>query len=158
MLRTSQNGHYDESESLGEHQFAETPFIVEHDLQESEQEPFHEAPASEALAGPWEFSTPFLRSETTETEQTEATAPRSPRSPRLPRSSRTMNSEKRSSSSPMKRWKRMGCRLRANMATARAATWRPNACSPNISSHSPRRPKRCWTASSSDSKAMKPSR
>ena len=58
-----------------DHAFAETPFIVEHELYESEQEPLHEAPASEALAGPWEFTTPFLRSETTETEQTEATAP-----------------------------------------------------------------------------------
>ncbi len=72
MLQRSKNGY---SEEYEEHAFAETPFIVEHELYESEQEPLHEAPSSEALAGPWEFSTPFLRSETTESEQTEATAP-----------------------------------------------------------------------------------
>jgi hypothetical protein len=72
MFTRSSNGYSQEYE---DHGFAETPFIVEHELYESEQEPLHEEPASEALAGPWEFTTPFLRSETTETEQTEATAP-----------------------------------------------------------------------------------
>ncbi len=72
MLERSQNGY---SEEYEEHAFAETPFIVEHEIHESEQEPPWQAPAGEALTGPWEFSTPFLRSEATETGETEETAP-----------------------------------------------------------------------------------
>jgi hypothetical protein len=65
MLQRSQNGY---SEELEDRTFAETPFIVEHQLYESLEEPLHEAPVSEALTGPWEFSSPFLRGETGETE------------------------------------------------------------------------------------------
>ena len=72
MLQRSQNGY---SEEFEDHAFAESPFIIEHELYESEEPPLHESPPGEALTGPWEFSTPFLRSESTETGETEATAP-----------------------------------------------------------------------------------
>ncbi len=48
MLQRSQNGY---SEEYEEHAFAETPFIVEHEIHESEEEPPWQAPAGEALDG-----------------------------------------------------------------------------------------------------------
>ncbi len=55
--------------------FAETPFTVEHELYESEGETEGQAPLSEALTGPWEFTTPFPRGEAFETGESEAPAP-----------------------------------------------------------------------------------
>jgi len=73
MLRTSQNGHYDESESLGEHPFAETPFA---DPRRFEQEDTaHESSAGESYAGHWEFTSPFLPGESGESSETEALTP-----------------------------------------------------------------------------------
>jgi hypothetical protein len=64
MLRTSQNGHYDESESLGEQQFAESPFA---DPRRFEQEDAaHESSMGESYAGQWEFTSPFLPGESSE--------------------------------------------------------------------------------------------
>jgi hypothetical protein len=64
MLRTSQNGHYDESESLGEQQFAESPFA---DPRRFEQEDAaHESSVGESYAGQWEFTSPFLPGESSE--------------------------------------------------------------------------------------------
>ena len=64
MLRTSQNGHYDESQSLGEYQFAETPFA---DPRKFEQEDaVHESGVGGSYAGQWEFTSPFLPCESSE--------------------------------------------------------------------------------------------
>jgi len=66
MLRTSQNGHYQESGSPAEHQFADTPFV---DPRRTEQEDVvHESSVGESYAGQWEFASPFLPGESSETE------------------------------------------------------------------------------------------
>ena len=76
MLRTSQNGHYDESESLAEHQFAETPFA---DPRRFEQEDVaHESSVGESYAGQWEFTSPFLPGESGESSESSEAAAMTP--------------------------------------------------------------------------------
>src|ERR1700683_2707411 len=76
MLRTSQNGHYDESESPAEHQFAETPFA---DPRRFEQEDVaHESSVGESYAGQWEFTSPFLPGESGESSESSEAAAMTP--------------------------------------------------------------------------------
>src|SRR5882757_16238 len=70
MLRTSQNGHYDESESLAEHQFAETPFADPRSFEQEEMA--HESSVGESHAGQWEFTSPFLPGEASESNEAAA--------------------------------------------------------------------------------------
>src|SRR5882757_4177912 len=73
MLRTSQNGHYDESESLAEHQFAETPFADPRSFEQ--EEVVHESSVGESHAGRWEFTSPFLPGDASESNEAAAMTP-----------------------------------------------------------------------------------